>query len=124
MNAMTREAAKTRSHRADQRPAGGRTAAGDKDRGRVLNVFSHAFLLLWAAMVVLPLMWAVMSSFKSDAEIVKDPLSIPGHLRWENFGRAWVKGHIGEYFLNTVIVLTGGAFLTMLLGSMAAYVLA
>jgi N-acetylglucosamine transport system permease protein len=75
--------------------------------------------------VVYPLLWVVMSSFKDDAEVIKEPLSlIPSKLHWENFSRAWNAGGIGEFFLNTVIVLTGGVFLTMLLGSMAAYVLA
>ncbi|HEU4423490.1 MAG TPA: carbohydrate ABC transporter permease [Pilimelia sp.] len=76
-------------------------------------------------MVVYPLLWVVMSSFKDDAEVIKEPLSIiPSALHWENFGRAWTQGHLGDFFLNTVIVMTGSVFLTMLLGSMAAYVLA
>ncbi len=104
-----------------ERPAGRR----DRDvSGGVLNVFSQGFLLLWAAMVVLPLLWAVMSSFKDDKEILSSPFSLPSKLRFNNFGRAWVDGHIGQYFMSTVIVICGGVFFTMLLGSMAAYVLA
>jgi len=91
---------------------------------RSLNLFSHGFLLVWTAMVVLPLLWAVLSSVKSDAEILSSPWSLPGVPHWENFGRAWSTGHIGDFFVNTVIVLAGGVLLTMLLGSMAAYVLA
>jgi N-acetylglucosamine transport system permease protein len=74
--------------------------------------------------VVVPLLWAVMSAFKDDKEIISSPFSLPSQLRWGNFSRAWVDGHIGQYFLSTVIVITGGVFFTMLLGSMAAYVLA
>ena len=94
------------------------------ESGGALNLFSQGFLLCWTALVVLPLLWAVMSAFKSDKEILSSPFSLPGHVRLENFGRAWVSGHIGQYFLSTVIVLVGGVFFTMLLGSMAAYVLA
>ncbi len=87
--------------------------------------FSHVFLVVWAIMVVYPLAWAVLSSFKDDSQIIKQPLSlIPHALHWDNFARAWGKGHIGAFFLNTVIIVGGGVFLTMLLGSMAAYVLA
>ena len=87
--------------------------------------FSHAFLLAWGAMVVFPLLWVVLSSFKDDAQILKDPLSLlPNALHWDNFSRAWGAGHIGAFFLNTVIIVGSGVFLTMLLGSMAAYVLA
>jgi N-acetylglucosamine transport system permease protein len=91
----------------------------------VFSGFSHLFLLVWGAMVVFPLLWVVLSSFKDDAQILKEPLSlIPDSLHWDNFSRAWGEGHIGSFFLNTVVIVGGGVFLTMLLGSMAAYVLA
>jgi N-acetylglucosamine transport system permease protein len=99
--------------------------SGDGERGAgVLNFFSHGFLLLWGAMVVLPLLWAVASSFKTDAQISRDPLGLPTGLQWENFSNAWTTGRIGDLFFNTVLVVTGGVLLTMLLGSMVAYVLA
>ena len=105
--------------------------AGPAPKGRRLSAdgafsgFSHFFLLAWGAMVVFPLLWVVLSSFKDDTQILKEPLSlIPRSLHWDNFARAWGEGHIGAFFLNTVIVVGGGVFLTMLLGSMAAYVLA
>ncbi|QLQ36777.2 carbohydrate ABC transporter permease [Micromonospora robiginosa] len=76
-------------------------------------------------MVIYPLLWVVMSSFKDDSEVIRKPLSlIPDKLHWENFGRAWTEGHLGAFFLNTVLVLVGSVTLTMLLGSMAAYALA
>jgi N-acetylglucosamine transport system permease protein len=108
----------------DRAPEGrpGRFRRGEG--GGVLNVFSHAFLILWGALVVVPLAWAVMSAFKSDAEIFHNPVSLPTKLHWGNFVTAWVTAKIGELFLNTLIVMAGGVFLTMLLGSMAAYVLA
>jgi N-acetylglucosamine transport system permease protein len=100
-------------------------------KGRLLSAdgafsgFSHFFLFAWGAMVVFPLLWVVLSSFKDDAQILKEPLSlIPKSLHWDNFARAWGEGHIGAFFFNTVIIVGGGVFLTMLLGSMAAYVLA
>jgi len=90
----------------------------------IFSGFSHLFLLVWAVMVLYPLLWVVMSSFKDDAQVVKEPLSlIPHALHWDNFARAWGKGHLGSYFFNTIIIVGGGVFLTMLLGSMAAYVL-
>lgn len=41
-------------------------------------------LILWAIMVVLPLFWAVMSSFKSDADIFNTPWSLPSSLNFDN----------------------------------------
>ncbi|GAB3154494.1 carbohydrate ABC transporter permease [Micromonospora sonneratiae] len=90
----------------------------------IFNVFSHGFLALWGALTVLPLLWVVISSFKSDAEILSDPWGLPGALRFENWARAWTEAHIGQYFLNSIIVVAGSLTLTMLLGATAAYVFA
>ncbi|WP_262286163.1 carbohydrate ABC transporter permease [Micromonospora sp. MA102] len=90
----------------------------------VANLFSHGFLLLWAALTALPLLWMFISSFKSDGEILSDPWGLPGALRFENWSRAWTEAHIGRYFLNSGIVVAGSLTLTMLLGATAAYVFA
>ncbi|MGX1880424.1 carbohydrate ABC transporter permease [Streptomyces sp. NPDC055287] len=92
--------------------------------GSTLNVFSHGVLVLWAFMVVMPLLWAVMTSFKDDASIFESPFSLPDRLHFENWSRAWSEAHMSDYFLNTVIVVGGSLVGTLLLGSMAAYVLA
>ncbi|MFC0530752.1 carbohydrate ABC transporter permease [Phytohabitans kaempferiae] len=90
----------------------------------VANVFSHGFLVLWALMTALPLLWVVVSSFKDDNEILTDPWGLPGALRFENWQRAWTEAHIGRYFLNSFVVVSGSLTLTMLFGATAAYVFA
>lgn len=92
--------------------------------GAVVNAFSHVFLLAWGLMVAIPLLWAFASSFKNNREILQEPWGLPHALRWENFAHAWSRAHLGEYLFNTIIVVGFGVFLTMLLGAMAAYVLA
>ncbi|WP_433218679.1 carbohydrate ABC transporter permease [Dactylosporangium sp. CS-047395] len=93
-------------------------------RLRLGNAFSHVFLFGWAVLTTFPLLWAVLSSFKSDDEILSDAWGLPSTLRFSNWSRAWNEAHMGRYFLNSTIVVAGALFLTMLLGAMAAYVLA
>ncbi|MER6180452.1 MULTISPECIES: carbohydrate ABC transporter permease [unclassified Streptomyces] len=107
-------------------PSVGKTPArpGDpRGEGLALNVFSHGFLALWALLIVLPLLWLVLSSFRTDAQIGGSAFGWPQNWSLDVFSRAWDKG-IGDYFVNTVIVLVFSVPLTMLFGSMAAYVLA
>ncbi|MFF8916049.1 carbohydrate ABC transporter permease [Streptomyces sp. NPDC015032] len=92
--------------------------------GQVLNVFSHGVLIIWAILVVMPLLWAVMSSFKSDDSILSTPLALPDKLHFENWSRAWSQAHMSDYFFNTIVVVGCSLVGTLLLGSMAAYVLA
>ncbi|MGW6572949.1 carbohydrate ABC transporter permease [Streptomyces sp. NPDC054945] len=96
---------------------------GRRSEGMALNVFSHGFLVVWAIMIVLPLLWLALGAFKTDAQIGGSALSWPANWHFDAFGRAWTKG-IGGYFANTLIVLVFSVPLTMLFGSMAAYVLA
>lgn len=84
----------------------------------------HIVLAAWAAVVTLPLLWAVMSSLKTDAEIFDSPWAPPASPQFHNWSRAWEQASIGKYLFNTVIVVGGGLFLTMLLGSLVAYCLA
>ncbi|NJC72689.1 carbohydrate ABC transporter permease [Planosporangium thailandense] len=106
---------------------GRRRDVGDRPPQRgsgLVDAFSHVFLLGWALLTTFPLLWAVVSSFKTDEEILTRPWSPPTALRWDNWVRAWHTAHIGRYFVNSVIVVCGSLTLTMLLGAMAAYVLA
>ncbi|MET8286095.1 carbohydrate ABC transporter permease [Streptomyces sp. NPDC048448] len=92
--------------------------------GGVLNAFSHGILIIWAIMVVLPLLWAVMTSFKDDDSIFSSPWSLPDKLHFDNWSRAWSQAHMSDYFGNTLIVVGFSLAGTLVLGSMAAYVLA
>jgi N-acetylglucosamine transport system permease protein len=91
---------------------------------RLFSRLGQIALVLWAIVVVMPILWTFIASFKDTTEIFSSPWTMPGHLRFENWGRAWTKAHIGRYFLNSVLVVGFSVFGTMLLGSMAAYVLA
>jgi N-acetylglucosamine transport system permease protein len=97
------------------------TSSGRADTG--VHVLSHVVLLGWAVMVLVPFIWALVASTKTSREIFSEPWSLPESPQWDNFSSAWDKG-IGDYLVNSIIVVTGGVLLTMLLGSMIAYVLA
>lgn len=107
--------------KSDAPPSGPRKG---KKEGTTLNVFSHGVLVIWAIMVGMPLVWAVMTSFKDDASIFGSPWSLPDKLNFDNWSRAWSQAHMSDYFLNTVMVVGGSLVGTLVLGSMAAYVLA
>ncbi|WP_030779861.1 carbohydrate ABC transporter permease [Streptomyces sp. NRRL S-920] len=95
-----------------------------KESGATLNVFSHAFLVLWVVLAAGPLIWVALTAFRPSADILSDPTGWPASFHWENFTNAWNKANIGQYTVNSLIILAGSLTGTMLLGSMAAYVLA
>jgi N-acetylglucosamine transport system permease protein len=88
------------------------------------NGISQLFLIFWAVMVIFPFLWMIMTSFKTDPEILFSPWNLPDTLQWNNFARAWNEAHIGRYFVNSLIVIIPSLAGTLLVSSMAAYVLA
>ena len=90
----------------------------------VVKTLIYVILGAWAVLVIFPMLWAVMTSFKTDQEIFFSPWALPAAPILDNFARAWTTARIGEYFINTVIIVLPSLFLTLLLSSMAAYVLA
>src|SRR5690606_33745789 len=89
-----------------------------------LSYLSHIALVVWTILVIVPLAWTFLASFKSEDEIFSGAWTFPAVPRFDNWARAWEQAPVGQYFLNSVIVVACSAFGTRLLGSMAAYVLA
>lgn len=81
-------------------------------------------LMSWAILVIFPFLWMIMTSFKTDREIIFDPWKLPATLQWNNFERAWTQAMIGRYVTNSLIVVAAAVTLTLIVSSMAAYVLA
>ena len=96
------------------------TTPGDK----VVGAISHTALTIWSLIVILPLLWTVMSSFKTSSEIFASPFALPSQWRFDNYVKAWSEAGIGSYFLNSVIVVGCALVIVMVLGAMCAYVLA
>ncbi|TCC64371.1 carbohydrate ABC transporter permease [Kribbella pittospori] len=100
-------------------------APGHRSReGRGVATTAHIALILWSLLVILPLLWTLLSSFKSTQEVLGNPLALPSTLRFDNYANAWTTAGIGRYFVNTVVVVGCALVLVMILGAMCAYVLA
>jgi N-acetylglucosamine transport system permease protein len=100
-------------------------AARQRSEVNLFGALAHVALAVWALLVIAPLLWTFLASFKSNTEIfLGNPFAPPKSFDLDSFARAWSKAHVGRYFLNSVFVVAVSTFGTMLLGSMAAYVLA
>lgn len=99
--------------------------SGGRRRPSPLSALAHLALAVWAVTVIAPLLWTVLASFKSNTEIfLGSPFALPESFQLDTFARAWTKANVGRYFLNSVLVVSLSTAGTMLLGAMAAYVLA
>ena len=108
----------------EARPSRASARSGRSAASGVLTGLSHAALVIWALLVIVPLVWTFVAAFKTNDEIFGDAWTLPQSWHLDAWVRAWDKANVGRYLLNTVLVVAVSTFLTMLLGSMAAYVLA
>ncbi|BDZ49607.1 sugar ABC transporter permease [Frondihabitans sucicola] len=101
-----------------------RTQRRSRRGDRTVGTISHVVLVIWTILIVVPLLWTLMSSFKTSKEIFASPFSLPTRFNFDNYVSAWTTAGIGSYFVNTLIVVFGALILTMLFGAMCSYVLA
>jgi ABC-type glycerol-3-phosphate transport system permease component len=89
------------------------------------RVSTYAILLLVVLAVIYPMFWLLCTSLKSDRDVFTRPFALPdpADLRWDNFARAWFKGHFADYFLNSAVLTVTCVLATTLLSAMAAYAL-
>ena len=91
---------------------------------KTVATISHFALIAWMIVIIAPMLWVLMSSFKTTQQIFGSPFSLPTSLNFDNYVSAWTTASIGTDFVNTVIVGGSALVIVMLLGAMCAYVLA
>jgi ABC-type glycerol-3-phosphate transport system permease component len=100
-------------------------SVGYRGRRRAVTVMTHAALLIGGLAWLYPLFWALGSSLKSEDEFFGRGLSpLPSHFIWANYLDAWREASFGRYFLNTLLITIGTVLVTLVVTSMAGYVLA
>lgn len=98
-------------------PITGSTARRRRGLGVVLG---WAILGMIALSVIFPLLWMVMSAFKTTAEIFAGPWELPAEPTFRSFGRAWDYG-VSSYVLNSVIVTVGSVIGAVLISAACAF---
>jgi len=93
---------------------------GQKVKRGSINIM----LTLYALVTLYPLFWLFMSAFKNNEEFFSAPFSLPSQWHWDNFSRAWEVSGMGVSLINSTIVTIASLVLTLVLGALAAYVLA
>lgn len=88
-----------------------------------LTVLLMGLLILNTIGVVAPLLVALVSSFKSTAEIMNEPFGLPQSWSLTNFAKVLGEGNFDIYFRNSVLVTLGSEAVILSLSAMAGYAL-
>jgi multiple sugar transport system permease protein len=92
---------------------------------RTGSVTRYVLLTAGAAIMVLPFLFMLSTSFKGQQYVLTTPPQwIPHPATVSNYTTAWNSDHFPRYFLNSVIVAIATTLLSLLLSSMMAYAFA
>lgn len=95
------------------------------------KLVTYIVLILWSLTTIAPLLWIFVNSFKNNDEIIGSAFALPkAYIKsgsfLQNFEtlKKFSENNIFRGFLNSVIISGSALILILILGSMAAFVLA
>lgn len=95
-------------------------------RRRTVRALTYIFLIFWAAVVLFPFYWMVLSSLKSygayNSEYIPKFFTLSPTL--ENYAEAFTAVPLGQYFLNTIIFTAVTTALMLAVITLAAFAFA
>ena len=80
------------------------------------------FLIIWSILIIFPILWAVLSSLKTNLEFGTNAWKLPEKLQWVNYKDAWEGANFSKYFLNSLILSVGTVALSIIMTTTSAYV--
>ena len=85
-----------------------------------LRVLKQIILILFALIVLYPIFFVFITSFKSNFDVISNPFGM-STFQPENYIEAWQVGKIGDYFLNSVYVTAITLIIQMVVIVLASY---
>lgn len=90
------------------------------------KLIMHGFLILFALIMLYPLVWLAVSSLKPSNIIFSDTSIIPRHFEWQNYTNGWagVAAPFKVFFANSFVIATIAVIGNVLSCSFVAYAFA
>lgn len=83
-------------------------------------------MFVYVVIVLFPMLWTLISSFKTTSEFYENVWALPASFRdgFQNYINAWEYAEIGRNILNSLLVVSVSLVLNVIICTMSAYVLA
>jgi multiple sugar transport system permease protein len=85
------------------------------------DAWIDVLLVVAILVVVAPLLWILLTSFKGRFDIAAKPLKFLFHPTLENYATVFVSDRFQKYFQDSAIIAAASTIISLFLGSMAAY---
>ena len=94
-----------------------------KNRDKITKIIIYVLLILVVAITVLPFIWMLSASIKSDREVFQmNPfVLIPENPKWDNYIQVWTRIPYATFLKNTLLLTVVVTILQLFTSSFAAY---
>src|SRR5690554_6069576 len=90
----------------------------------ILRILRWLYLSFFVLISIGPLIWIIISSFKSNKEILSSAFALPSSISAVGYKAAIELSPIFQYYGNSIIIAIVSTLLNIIVVSMAAYILA
>lgn len=91
---------------------------------KILAKIGMYFVMVFTIVVsIVPILWVIMSSFKTNAQILGSPFSLPTSISFEPYAYLFQKYDFLRYAGNSMLVCVTSTAISLLIFAMGAYVL-
>ena len=91
---------------------------------KVAHLFAVLFMIVCVFVALYPIFWVILSSFKTNKEILSNGMSLPKHFGFDGYRQALEMAPIMKFFMNSLIVTVISTVLNVFFLAMAGYVFA
>lgn len=85
---------------------------------------NYFVLLFTVAVSLVPIVWIIISSFKSNKEILSNPFTLPTGIDFQAYYQVLKMAEFGKYTMNSIIISTSATLIALFFYALAAYVFA
>jgi len=94
---------------------------GNELFNKIYYYFKWIIIILFVIYAVFPFLWLVLTSLKTNAELLDNPFSLPNKFQFKNYKEAVTSAGLGQLILNSLIISSIATVINIIFSSMFAY---
>ena len=88
---------------------------------KIYYYFKWIIIIIFVIYAVFHFLWLVLTSLKTNAELLDNPFSLPNKFQFKNYKEAVRSAGLGQLILNSLIISSIATFINIIFSSMFAY---
>ncbi len=95
-----------------------------KTKKILTKVFMYVVMIFTIVVSIFPILWIIMSAFKTNAQILSSPFSLPTSIHFDAFRYIFEKYNFLQYFINSAVISVVSTVVSLMIFAMGGYVIA